>query len=229
VKGNGCFVEQREGWKMAFVEPSKGRAKITDLGDRVRIEVPLRPKDPTGWLYLLFVGGWLIGWGASEVLLVSILLHQLGLMPQPIVGSSEPMPSLLLLFLVGFLLMWTAAGIFFLVWMLWILVGQEVIEASLPEKTLRVRSPFRGTSNYRLSEIANLRVLEDMASTILWWWRSWMMPTSGVIAFDYGASTIRFGFNLDPAEARQIVALLKERFGQYIADGKAGGMEDGVR
>jgi hypothetical protein len=36
VKGNGCFVEQREGWKMAFVEPSKGRARIIDL--RVRIE-----------------------------------------------------------------------------------------------------------------------------------------------------------------------------------------------
>jgi len=43
---------------------------------------------------------------------------------------------------------------------------------------------------------------------------------SGVLAFDYGAGTVRFGTNLDPAEARQIVALLKERFGQYMADGK---------
>jgi hypothetical protein len=42
----------------------------------------------------------------------------------------------------------------------------------------------------------------------------------GVIVFDYGASTVRFGLWLDPAEARQIVALLKERFGQYMADGK---------
>jgi hypothetical protein len=41
-----------------------------------------------------------------------------------------------------------------------------------------------------------------------------------VVTFDYGAGTVRFGANLDPAEARQIVALLKERFGQYMADGK---------
>jgi hypothetical protein len=41
-----------------------------------------------------------------------------------------------------------------------------------------------------------------------------------VVTFDYGAGTVRFGTNLDPAEARQIVALLKERFGQYMADGK---------
>jgi len=33
---------------------------------------------------------------------------------------------------------------------------------------------------------------------------------AGIIAFDYGASTIRFGYTIDPAEARQIVALLKE-------------------
>jgi NOL1/NOP2/fmu family ribosome biogenesis protein len=42
----------------------------------------------------------------------------------------------------------------------------------------------------------------------------------GVIVFDYGVSTVRFGLWLDPAEARQIVALLKERFGQYMAGGK---------
>jgi hypothetical protein len=31
---------------------------------------------------------------------------------------------------------------------------------------------------------------------------------------------VRFGLTIDPAEARQIVALLKERFGQHMADGK---------
>jgi hypothetical protein len=34
---------------MAFVEPPKGRAKITDLGDKVRIEIPTRPKGFAEW------------------------------------------------------------------------------------------------------------------------------------------------------------------------------------
>ena len=44
------------------------------------------------------------------------------------------------------------------------------------------------------------------------------MPTVGIIAFDYGASTVRLGLTIDPAEAWQIVTLLRERFGEYMAE-----------
>jgi hypothetical protein len=189
---------------MAFVEPPKGITRITDLGDRLRIEIPLRPK---GLLECLLLLVWLIFTGVCEGILVSSLLHRLGVIPQPLVEEAEPAPLPLLLFA------FVVLGVLLSLW-LWILLGREIVEVSIPEGTLKIRSlPFKKTSIYRLSEVANLRVLENLR------WRGGGTITC-IIAFDYGASTVRFGLTIDPAEARQIVALLKERFGQYMADGK---------
>ena len=198
---------------MGFVEPPKGITRITDLGDRLRIEIPLRPK---GLLECLLLLVWLIFTGVCEGILVSSLLHRLGVIPKPLVEEAEPAPLPLLLFACVVL------GVLLSFW-LWILLGREIVEVSIPEGALKVRClPFKKTSSYRLSEVANLRVLESLR------WGRGTTVIAGIIAFDYGASTIRFGYTIDPAEARQIVALLKERFGQYMADSKAGGMEDGV-
>jgi hypothetical protein len=65
VKGNGCLVEQREGWKMAFVEPYKPRAKIAEVENAVHIEIPLRPKDFMAWLaWSLLTAFLLLAWSA---------------------------------------------------------------------------------------------------------------------------------------------------------------------
>ena len=192
---------------MAFVEPLKGRAKIIDLGDRVMIEIPTRPKGCAQWgiwlFVFLFLTGWLVGWAAGEIFVLrglSLLLRSEG-------------PLRLVIWLIG----WTAGGIFFIcVWaaLLLMLVGREIIMVSPMSLDIVIR-PIGRLRRYRLSEISNLQVLEE--------------GRAGVIAFDYGASTVRFGLTIDPAEAWQIVTLLRERFGQYMADNKAGGMEDGVR
>jgi hypothetical protein len=187
---------------MAFVGPTKGRAKIIDLGDRVRIEIPTRPKNFVGLLVVLVVlTGWLLGWAVEGI----SALRELNSLPRP-----EPQ---VLLF--GWLVV---CGVFTFVGYLWLwllqrLVGREVITVS-PVSLDIVTHPIGRLRRYRLTEISDLRVLEE--------------GREGVITFDYGASTVRFGLTIDPAEARQIVALLKERFGQYMADSKAGGMEDGV-
>jgi hypothetical protein len=40
-------------------------------------------------------------------------------------------------------------------------------------------------------------------------------PFQGRIAFNYGKKSIRFGENIDEAEAKQIVAAIQRRFPQY--------------
>jgi hypothetical protein len=202
VKGNGCFVEQREGWKMAFVEPSKGRAKITDLGDTLRIEIPTHPGGFVEWVCLFLLTGCLIGWA--------------------VVGG---LFALRASFSVEWLIVWTVGGI--LAGCLWLLVllmlvGREVIMVSPMSLDIVIR-PIGYVRRYRLTEISNLRVEEERRE-----FTEGVSSKVGVIVFDYGVSTVRFGLWLEPAEARQIVALLKERFGQYMADGEAGGMKDDV-
>ncbi|MEZ8219083.1 hypothetical protein B0813_002620 [Candidatus Fervidibacteria bacterium JGI MDM2 SSWTFF-3-K9] len=167
-----------------------------------------------GYFFSLFLTGWLIGWVEGEI----FALRELGLLPQSErwtpQGFSFP-------FLIGWLIAWTAGGI--LAGYIWLrlllltLVGREVIVASPMSFDIVVR-PIGRLRRYRLTEVCNLRVLEDTASTMTWWWYRWVMPTVGIIAFDYGASTVRFGLTIEPAEAWQIVTLLRERFGQYMAE-----------
>jgi hypothetical protein len=204
---------------MAFVKPSKGRAKIIDLGDTLRIEIPAH-SDFVNWvcllLCLLLLTGWLIGWAVGEL----SALRELGLLPRPEGWMTQGSLSS-----VEWLIGWTVGGIFAgCLWLsvLLMLVGREVIMVSPMSLDIVIR-PIGYVRRYRLTEISNLRVEEERRE-----FTEGVSSTVGVIVFDYGVSTVRFGVRLDPAEARQIVALLKERFGQYMADGKAGGMKDDV-
>jgi hypothetical protein len=206
---------------MAFVEPSKGRAKIIDLGDTLRIEIPAHPGGFIGWVYLLFLTGFLIGWAVGEL----FALRELGLLPRP-EGWMTQGSSFSVEWLIGWLIVWTVGGI--LAGCLWLsvllmLVGREVIMVSPMSLDIVIR-PIGYVRRYRLTEISNLRVEEERREFT----EEGVSSTVGVIVFDYGVSTVRFGLWLEPAEARQIVALLKERFGQYMADGEAGGMKDEV-
>jgi len=196
---------------MAFVEPSKGRAKIIDLGDTLRIEIPMRSKNFVGLvvvlIFPLFLTGWLIGRAVEGI----SAFRELNLLSRSESWTPQVLP------LVGWLIV-QGVFIFALLGYIWLcllqrLVGREIITVS-PVSLDIVSRPIGRLRRYRLTEISNLRVLEK--------------GSGGIISFDYGASMVRFGLNLDPAEAQQIVALLKERFGQYMADSKAGGMEDGV-
>jgi hypothetical protein len=179
---------------MAFVKPSKGRAKITDLGDTLRIEIPAHPGGFVEWVCLLLLTGFLIGWA--------------------VVGG---LFALRASFSVEWLIGWTVGGILagcIGLPVLLMLVGREVIMVSPMSLDIVIR-PIGYVRRYRLTEISNLRVEEERRE-----FTEGVSSTVGVIVFDYGVSTVRFGLWLDPAEARQIVALLKERFGQYMADGK---------
>jgi len=92
---------------MAFVEPSKGRAKIIDLGDTLRIEIPMRSKNFVGLvvvlIFPLFLTGWLIGWVEGEI----FALRELGLLPR----SERWTPQDFSFPLIGWLIAWTAGGI----------------------------------------------------------------------------------------------------------------------
>jgi hypothetical protein len=202
---------------MAFVKPSKGRAKITDLGDTLRIEIPAHPGGFVEWVCLLLLTGFLIGWAVGEL----SALRELGLLPRPEGWMTQGSLSS-----VEWLIGWTVGGIFAgCLWLsvLLMLVGREVIMVSPMSLDIVIR-PIGYVRRYRLTEISNLRVEEERREFT----EEGISSTVGVIVFDYGVSTVRFGLWLEPAEARQIVALLKERFGQYMADGKAGGMKDDV-
>jgi hypothetical protein len=193
---------------MEFVEPPKGRAKIADLGESVRIEIPLR-HGIIDWLSLLFIFVFLVLWVAMPI---SVWIRMAS---QP---KSEN-PPIFFLFLL--MLLWAIGAVCFGTLcsqiLMQMLMGREEILVTPQELSIK-RRPFGKQLRYRLSEVKNLRVLEDLFSAVSEPWLIWGMwwMGRGAIAFDYGMSTVRFGAGIEVAEARKIVALIKERFGGYM-------------
>jgi hypothetical protein len=148
---------------------------------------------------LLFLPVWLAGWALGEGFAISGLRA----------GSGAD--AFLLIWLIG----WTLGGCWTLFSWLWMLAGQERIV--LGPAALTHRYELFGIGRTREYELGNVRRLRVSSNPIKTWAsgsRSWYLGLSGgVIAFDYGAKTIRFGASLDEPEGQMIVSRLKERYG----------------
>jgi len=197
---------------MAFVEPYKPKAKIAETENVVHIEIPFRPKGFMAWLM----------WSLFTTLLLAAWFAPVFILHQSIKAPTQDKPPFL--FVAVFVTVWLLITL--LLSGLWwqITFGREIVTVT-PQELILWWRPFGQQRRYRLSDVKNLRVLEDAFSVLdnpwYFWWLGYPFGVLvGVLAFDYGAGTVRFGAILDPAEARQIVALLKERFGQYMADGR---------
>ncbi len=117
----------------------------------------------------------------------------------------------------GFALIWVcfwAIGISYVViGVLWQFAGKEIIR--IAEGEIEIRYAIFGigfSKRYTLTEAHKLRVSPNPPVSF-WNSRRGQSPFGepGIIAFDYGAKTIRFGRSLDEAEATQIVAKLSAR------------------
>ena len=106
---------------------------------------------------------------------------------------------------------WTLGGGAIVLSLLWQLLGQEIVGVLNGSLTWRPEIAGIGfTREYSLSEVKDLRVSPvtavgnrrgpPLASPLNW--------QSGVVAFDYGGRTVRFGPSLDEAEAKQLVEQL---------------------
>jgi hypothetical protein len=149
-----------------------------------------------GALLTLFLGGWVVGEVFS---LMSFLRDET---PSPV-------------FLAIWVIVWTAVGAYVLYVWAWHLGGREIIE--LDDGMLTKKRELFGLGipkKFAVAEITNLRILpqslpmrdtEERVSAMMaefWGLRG------GIIAFDHGTKTYRFGFGVDEAEAQQIVEAL---------------------
>lgn len=202
---------------MASIKSLNGKAKIVDLGSQMRIEIPLRPQGFDGLVIVVFSIVWLTGWGIGGVVVSSWLLHCLGLLPYPVVP--EPKNSESILVYGCWLLFWVILGGIACQHLVNTSFGREVIVVT-PTSLSVIHRPIGFMRLYKLSEISNLRVVEKgrSYSEFTGWFIGLRIRCDirWTIAFNYGAKTEWLGIGLDPVEARQIVALIKERFGQFM-------------
>jgi hypothetical protein len=108
---------------------------------------------------------------------------------------------------------WTAAGGFAILALAWSLAGREVV--TLRPNELVIARKLLGLGRvhqYDLNHISNLRVSPesfnpfDFRSGMRFWGLG-----GGPVAFDYGASTVRFGASIEEGEASTLIHQLLER------------------
>jgi hypothetical protein len=175
------------------VEPSQPRWRLEEGAGSLTFVIPARRH----WLVLLFLSLWILGWAIGELLVPARLLGR----------SREAGENL---FMVVWLVAWTLGGLVAIYLWLWNLAGREIV--TVREGTLAIRRAIDGLGRSREFDAAHIEGLR-VASQL---WNPWD-PASrlrfwgvggGTIAFDYGATTYRFGGALEEAEARQMVARL---------------------
>jgi hypothetical protein len=173
---------------MTVPEP---RSTVRAIGGGVDVVIPAR----TSWVTVIFISFWLCGWawGVANRLL-----------------SPSPHPQMITQgrwFSLIWITLWTIGGLFALLTVLWNLAGRERLRFSRSEVVLRREVLGSGLGQtFDPRRVTNLRAIEIPTGPFGQPANRGRMPWSGgPLAFDYGATTIRFGAGIDFAEASHLV------------------------
>ena len=172
------------------VVPVPGRrSTVEDTPDGLKIVIPTKKN----WFIIIFMGFWLCGWLVGEIV-------------APTTFFSEEMPASGRFFMIAWLGGWTVGGCIAIYFWLWTLVGKEIVVGN-PHLTIK-RDVFGygRLKRYESSSVKGFRLSPpqfnpwDFQSGLRFWGMG-----GGLIAFDYGSSTIRFGNGIEEAEASTIL------------------------
>jgi len=192
-------------------KPPPPRHTVEKLNDSVRIILP-RKKNI---FRLLWFGIWLLFFGfvISSVFYILVLMigGVTGLLGDVSADTGNNIafivPIVTLLGLVIILLLMGGMGIYAFLWQI---AGKEIIEVNLQSlKLSRQIIRWIRSNSFSLESVSDLRVSQPR------WEMTQLSPIrtlprhNGMIAFDYGAKTFRFGLDIDEAEAKQIISAMR--------------------
>ncbi|HTU66528.1 MAG TPA: hypothetical protein VMF52_11305 [Steroidobacteraceae bacterium] len=181
---------------MARVAPPGDRATVNDVSEGLEVAIPAR----RNWFLILFLAFWLCGWFAGES---SAIVQLAG-------DETRGDRAFLLFWLCG----WTVGGVVVIAIWLWNVAGVERVTFTPSE--IRVRRGVGGlgySKEYDLAHASSLRVSPPVMNflTPRSSMRFWGVG-GGLMVFDYGSTTVRFGGGLDEPEARRIIDQVTARF-----------------
>lgn len=182
---------------MAKIKPSKARATVSANPKGLEVIIPSRKNI----FLILFLAAWLVAWAVAEVMVPTTFFK----------GDKPAGP---VIFSVAWFVAWTIGGAFAIYVWLWNIAGKERI--TIDNLSLTIKRELFGygrEKEYEMSHIANLRVSPQpfnpfsFSASLQFWGIG-----GGVLAFDYGSRTYRFGSGVEEAEANQLIGKIKELY-----------------
>ncbi|MCB8943230.1 MAG: hypothetical protein H6658_05700 [Ardenticatenaceae bacterium] len=195
---------------MPVVIPPSARHTISRQEDTLEIIIPV----DKNWLLIISLSISLILWVSAEVVTLGALIFMFDpslpeRINQPSIGGS-----------LITLIIWTIGGCLGLYVLLWQLIGKEKITVNHGGLTIRREIfGFSRPKEYLANHITGLRVSTDRHNLPDWvrLLNLWGIE-SGILAFDYGAKTFRFGNGIGEAEAKQIFNEIQLHFPKYLKE-----------
>jgi len=174
-------------------KPYTGRAKIYRDGDTIEITVPSKKN----FFTIIFLTAWIGGWFMGESSALEQVFNE---------NADTTANSFITFWLVG----WTVGGLFAILILLWFIGGEEII--TVDEGVLELGRQIFGLGPIKLYQITDIKQMTVSPTRDKDQWgnnRGRYLIKSGLIEFDYGLKTIKFGGEFDLAEARLLVETFK--------------------
>ena len=175
--------------------PSNGRAKLIKNGHTIEIQIPTKKN----WFLIIFLSVWMGGWFMGETFAITQLFND----ETPLFAN-----TFLLFWLTG----WTVGGIFAVTILLWSVAGREIIrvENGIIEIGRQIFD-FKRSKMYHINEIKHFSINPTFDNDIwgLGYQRNLFGLKGGVLKFDYGMKTLKFGGGIDEAEGRLLIDAFK--------------------
>ncbi len=205
---------------MPIIQPARARHSIQEEGLTLKIIIPSRKNI----LIIAFLFFWLFVWAIGEVTVGGIIFSS-------IVGLFSKVPEIMNnwltnlpsggIFLFVWFAGWTVGGAFAIYTFLWTLVGKEITEIN--SDGIKIQRSIFGLGRkreYLAGYIKDIRIAPTAFDSNIFGrnrGNNIMRIPEGLLAFDYGAQTFRFGSGVDEAEAKQIFEKIRARFPQYVS------------
>ncbi len=177
-----------------ILDPHSGRALINEHPNGLHLEVPARKRP----FQLIFLCAWLCMWAFGWLSAFNGLFAGGGLF--------------IFIWLIG----WTVGGLWAMITVGWMAIGQEVITFETQGINIsRKLGPFSRNWNCGAAHISDLRATEQPTSSF---YNNQTAPgflsgpAHGTLKFDYGHRTLGFGQELEIGEAKQILKHINSRF-----------------
>jgi len=200
---------------MRFEEPTGTRYKTSlDCGNLV-ISIPSQRK----LVMILFLGAWLCGWAFGEVAVIGQLLGASMHFAEKTAASGVNKIDLpAVAFMIVWLCGWTFGGAIAIFAWVFQIKGMEEVVLGRTGITIAKKTPiWTYKKAYRFEEAKSFRIPVSHNSIFgtSQGMDAWGF-VGGLLGFDYGAKTIRFGIGIEEAEARKILQEIKRHFPELI-------------